>query len=325
MWSRKPMPVLRSPAPVPSRVSVRRTSVSRVARSIEAVRVVRAAMASPILAHLHRRRVASKPSARAMGAPARRAPPPRGPIRTSAMRRRKHAGRQAGGEARGAAGGQRVVRARDVVAEGDPALAPDEHAAGRSDARGERLGRGAGQLEVLGREGLREGQRGLGVGGPARAPRPRRSSSQPPSTRRATSSSSAGSSETAAHDRAGPVLGLGQEVERDPSAARPRWRRRARRWGRGSRRCRRRPATRRLASCTQTPPGPATTSDARDGLGPVGERGDGLGAARRGRPGRPRRARRRRGSPGATPGAATTTSSTSAARAVTTPMTTVLG
>src|SRR3712207_7213314 len=51
-----------------------------------------------------------------------------------------------------AAGRQRVVRACDVVAERRPAA--DEHRAGAPDARGQRLGGDAHELQVLGRERL---------------------------------------------------------------------------------------------------------------------------------------------------------------------------
>src|SRR5580692_11951491 len=63
MWSRKPTPVARVPAPLPSSVNVRRTSVSAVLRSIVAVRLMQGLQRSVeqgsrslILAHtrLHR-------------------------------------------------------------------------------------------------------------------------------------------------------------------------------------------------------------------------------------------------------------------------------
>ena len=91
-------------------------------------------------------------------------------MRTSAMRRRKWRVLRPGGEARGALGRQRVVRARDVVAERGAAVVADEQAAGAAHARRERLGRGAHQLQVLGRERLGEGQRGLEVLGLRRRP-----------------------------------------------------------------------------------------------------------------------------------------------------------
>ena len=67
---------------------------------------------------------------------------------------------EAGGEARGALGGQRVVRTRDVVAERGAGGVADEQAAGVADARRERLRRRARELQVLGGQRLGEGQRG---------------------------------------------------------------------------------------------------------------------------------------------------------------------
>jgi hypothetical protein len=58
-----------------------------------------------------------------------------------------------------------VVGAGHVVAERGAGGVADEQAAGAPDARRERLGRGAGELEVLGREVLRERQCGLHVVG----------------------------------------------------------------------------------------------------------------------------------------------------------------
>ena len=134
-----------------------RRSVSLVLRLISA----RARHGGGLSRSLHRRRVALE----ALGARDRRAGA-RQRRRGGADAHLAHAPaevprRQRGGEARGAAGGQHVVGARDVVAEGGRAVAPDEDAAGAADARRERLGVGADQLEVLGRERLGEGQRRL--------------------------------------------------------------------------------------------------------------------------------------------------------------------
>ena len=180
-----------------------------------------------------------------MGAPARASAAAAPPIRTSLTRRRKWRG-QARGEARRAAGGQRVVGARDVVAERGGALAPHEDAAGRRTRGGERLGGGADELEVLGGEGL--GEREAGV--ERRARRPARAAAAPSGVegqrvedRRVVADG--------ADDRALAVLGLGGEVERDqlgvgPVGGEHEHVGRARR----SRRSRRRRVTCRLASWT---------------------------------------------------------------------------
>ena len=106
---------------------------------------------------------------------------------------------QAGREARGPAGGQRVVRAGHVVAERRAGLDADEQAAGAAHARRQRLGGGARQLQVLGRERLRERQRRLHVGG-------QHSGAGQRVEQRGVVAHGDG-------QRAGPVLGLGQEVE----------------------------------------------------------------------------------------------------------------
>src|SRR5918996_3123660 len=100
-WSKKPTPVWRSPAPVPSRARESETSVSPVTRWM-------------------------------------------------------WAGRLAGG----AAGGEHVVGAGDVVAEGGAGAGADEDAAGAGHAVRERLGLLADQLEVLGGDLLRRLQTG---------------------------------------------------------------------------------------------------------------------------------------------------------------------
>ena len=123
----------RVPAPVPSRVSVRRTSVSPVLRSI--------VRACGLMRCWHSRRTrasidsacTSKPSARAIGAPAAASLAAASPIRTSAIAAAEVARREHRGEARRAARRQDVVGARDVVAEGGRAVGADEQAAGRAD------------------------------------------------------------------------------------------------------------------------------------------------------------------------------------------------
>ena len=92
------------------------------------------------------------------------------PTRTSAIRRRKW--RTLRPEAKRAAPsvGQRVVRTRDVVAERGAGGVADEQAAGGAHARRQRLRGLARELQVLGRERLGEGQRGLHVVGEHLAP-----------------------------------------------------------------------------------------------------------------------------------------------------------
>ena len=150
MWSRKPTPVARTPAPLPSSVNVRRTSVSAVLRSMLAVLLI----ARRILAHtgLHRLCVHFE----ALRAGDRR--PRRGERCGSRAdvdlghRAAEVARRERRGEARGAAGRQHVVGAGDVVAERRRAVEAHEQAAGAADLRRERLDLGSDQLQVLGRE-----------------------------------------------------------------------------------------------------------------------------------------------------------------------------
>ncbi len=155
MWSRKPTPVSRVPAPVPSSASVSRTSVSPVLRSIVAVRLIargfsrtRASIDSACT---------SNPSARAIGRRRGRqlaaAPSDvhlgHAPAEVARGERR--------GEARRAARRQHVVGAGDVVAERGRAGRADEQAAGAErDHRGERLDLCADELQVLGCECVRE-------------------------------------------------------------------------------------------------------------------------------------------------------------------------
>ena len=94
------------------------------------------------------------------------------------MRRRKWRTFRPGGEARGALGRQRVVRARHVVAERGARGVADEQAAGVAHPRGERLGRRTRELQVLGRQRLGERERRVHVVGEhlARSPPGRRGS-----------------------------------------------------------------------------------------------------------------------------------------------------
>ena len=277
MWSKKPTPVSRSPAPWPSSARLTLISVSPVLRSIRPMRGHRV----PIVANacLHRPRVELE----ALGARQRRRRARRAraasPIRTSLKLPRKCSGDTRGGEPGGAVRRQDVVRAGDVVAERGAGAGADEHAAGAGDRGGQRLGLGADELEVLGGERLGERDQ-LG-----RASSPR--------TRHATAPVSAPS-------RQAPVERV-EELGRRPTprpraspgrarpgpagrarAARDRRRRRrsrAGRSGRRSRRCPTCPNTWRLASWTYRLPGPTITSTPGDRLGAVGERGDRLGAA----------------------------------------------
>ena len=143
------------------------------------------------------------------------------------MRRRNVAGGQRALEARGAARGQHVVGAGDVVAERGARAAADEHAAGARHPTGQRLGLVADQLEVLGRDLAR----------PARAPRARRSHGDRLRARPRRRSAARGARRsTSADDRLEQlavrrdqpqravlaVLGLGEQVERDQLAGRRR-------------------------------------------------------------------------------------------------------
>ena len=300
-WSKKPTPVVRSPAPAPSRSSDSWTSVSPVVRWICAVRLTRGAPSTRRARESPRR----GPGRRRRARGGRRASPGKD---TRAMRRRNVAGESARLEARGAAGGQHVVGAGDVVAErrGRRRRPTNRQPAPRT-AAGQRLGLLADQLEVLGRDLARRARsapRGvarrdhleLGVAPrsaarrPAARPRPTTASSssrvgrdQPragcPSPCSAWASRSSAISSGSAPPPAATTtssLGPGDAVDAHlpdhlalgllhVGVAR-------------ARRSRRRRAHR---------------------LGAVGQRGDRLGAAHPVDLGRPRRARRPPGSPGA--------------------------
>ncbi len=85
MWSKKPTPVSRVPAPVPERPSVSETSVSPVLRCSWAVRVTGVDSDAGAIEAAW----AGKPSASAIGTPAAASAGAASCRRTSAMRRRK--------------------------------------------------------------------------------------------------------------------------------------------------------------------------------------------------------------------------------------------
>ena len=197
----------------------------------------------------------AKPSASAIGTPARASAAAASPMRTSVIRRRKWRDGQAGGEARRAVGRQRVVRARDVVAERGRARGADEQAAGARDARRERLGGRADEL----------------AGARARAPRRTPARPRGPSASTSTFGPAATVGAVAEQrlqlapdgveqrrvvgdrddERVVAVLGLREQVERDAGAdRRPRRRSRAGRSGPAKPSMPTRPETWRLASCT---------------------------------------------------------------------------
>ena len=288
MWSRKPTPVSRVPAPVPSSASVRRTSVSPVLRSI-ARRRGSWRLHSPATRASIDSACTSKPSARAIGAPARgelaRRP---SPIAHLGHRAAEVARRERRGEARGAARRQDVVGAGDVVAERGRARGADEQAAGRR-ARA------------------------------ARAPRRRRRSAAGARARTRWRARSPRAASATSHEREGRVAdGRALDDQRARASPRARRRRSARRRdgrrrgcprrARPGRACRAPPAelalagvraehdeqvarARRSRRCRPSPragawpparrgcPGPTITSTRLDRLGAVGERGDRLRAA----------------------------------------------
>ena len=177
-------------------------------------------------------------------------------------------------------GGQDVVGPGDVVAERRGRGGADEHAAGSSDPRRERLGVFADELQVLGSERLRRAR------APARRPRRRRAAPTAPVSRHVRRARRGARRAVRAPprrrpQRPGAVLGLGEQVQRERigigvAGRRPRTGRSARR----TRRSRRR----------QTPGAwpPARTGSRgrrsrrrRDRLGAVGQRGDSLRPAHR--------------------------------------------
>ena len=231
---------------------------------------------------------AGKPSACAIGTPARRQRGRRVVEPDLGHPAPEVAHVEAGGEARGALGGQRVVRTRDVVAERGAGGVADEQAARAS-------GRAA-------RAPPPPRPRAAG----ARAPAPRRRPARPPCRRRAPSrrASQGVEDRLVVADRDGQralaVLGLRLQVERERlDVGAVRRRSRSGRTGPAKPSIPTTPDTCRLASCTHRLPGPTITSTARDRLGAVGERGDRLRAGDREHARRPRTAAPRRGSSGA--------------------------
>ena len=157
MWSKKPMPVLRAPPPLPSSASRNETSVSAVLRSISAARLM-------VSIHCHRR---VPPST---GRGTRSPRPGRSPLRARQSGRAvadpdlgepppEYRWRQTRLEAGRTVGRQHVVGAGDVVGEGGAARRADEYAAGMANVDGQRLGIGTDQLQVLRRERLGDRER----------------------------------------------------------------------------------------------------------------------------------------------------------------------
>ena len=158
MWSRKPTPVSRVPAPVPSSASVEaHVGLAGLALDL-AVRLM--ALDSPRLRASIDSACTSKPSARAIGAPA--AASLRGAARRSAPRScggGSGAARAPRRSGRRRPSGSDVVGAGDVVAEGRRAVGADEQAAGGLHAAASALDVGADQLQVLGGERVGERER----------------------------------------------------------------------------------------------------------------------------------------------------------------------
>ena len=172
--------------------------VSAVSRAISARRLMGAAFSRTSIDAA----CTSKPSARAIAAPAGRQRRRRGADSHLAHAPAEVARAEPGGEARGAAGRQRVVGAGDVVAErGGPGRA-DEEAAGAAHARRQRLGAVADQLEVLGRERLGEARAPASRSGTSTSAISARRCPERASSCSPTASSSASSSLTATRERA---------------------------------------------------------------------------------------------------------------------------
>jgi hypothetical protein len=132
---------------------------------------------------------------------------------------------EAGGEARRAVGRERVVRTRHVVAERRAALGADEQAARARDARGERLRRLPHELQVLGRQRLREGQGGVEPGGVDEHLRPAghgRAGGEQRLDLAADGVEQRAVVGDGGDERVRAVLGLGQQVEGDEARVGPR-------------------------------------------------------------------------------------------------------
>ena len=227
-----------------------------------------------------------KPSARARAAPAgaRRAGASPGKD-TRAMRRRKVAGESADWKRAAPPGGQHVVRAGHVVAERGGGAAPTNRQPARAHAVGERLRLVPHELEVLGRDLLRDAQRVADARARRSAAARRRDArtlaaraARPPPTTASSSSRVRARAATAGCPRRARPAPAG----RARSAPGPRPRRRPPPTARSAPRCRRSPPA-------STPPGawppartgcrgPTITSTRSHRLGAVRERGDRLGA-----------------------------------------------
>ena len=210
MWSRKPTPVVRWPSPVPSSVRRSWTSVSLVVRLISAERLT--APHSSRRAPPSTARARSNPSARAIGAPARASS--RGRLADVHLGHppAERARRQRRGEAGRAAGRQRVVRAgRRSRRTPSPLAAPTNTQPAAAHAPASASASAPTSCEVLGREGLGDGQPVLEVGHldhAAAALAPRRPAGAGQRVEQAGVVGDRG------HDRALAVLGLGEQVER---------------------------------------------------------------------------------------------------------------
>ena len=140
MWSKKPTPV--AIARGAGAVEVERDARRRSRRSCGPGRALRLMLSRFLTRAAIDSACTAKPSASAIGAPAARERRGRAADVDLAIRRRKCADGEARGEARRAAGRQRVVRARDVVAErGRRSRRRRTGSPARRDARRERLRR----------------------------------------------------------------------------------------------------------------------------------------------------------------------------------------
>ena len=212
-WSKKPTPVSRSPAPVPSRSSDSETSVSPVVRWICAVRLTRGApwtrraRESPRRAR-GRRRAGARRAARLAGQGyASHAAPERGRREgaTGSARRRRWAAR---GSSRRRS--RRRPCRRRAPTNTQPALRTRSASASASSPTSSRCSGAICSASCSAAPRVRR------VDQPA-ARRPRRSAGPAPAARRAsaTASSSAASGEMQPDRAVLAVLGLGQQVERD--------------------------------------------------------------------------------------------------------------
>ena len=161
MWSRKPTPVVRLPAPDRRGQRQRDVGLPRLARDLRAAgssrrpfsrTSIEAAWTREALGPRDRRAGAGERGGRGADPDLAHAP---------AEVARRRAARRTGPRRRSAACGSSPRRSRRTPW---PLSRADEHAAGAAHARRERLGRGADELEVLGGEGLGEGEGGLEVG-----------------------------------------------------------------------------------------------------------------------------------------------------------------